>query len=289
MVSPLNTLACFHNIKTIEPIKKGLSSQCYRVKADNKVFFAKQIHSIDESLVCIQAAINEIAPKVIYHDEHWLITDFIEGENLSSCQYAIEEEEEKIIIATTLMSRCHQLNVQTVRLIPEKIIKNLIDGQFFSTQQHQMLLHFSQSIIESINLKTKASSKLVCCHGDINYSNILTSLKKEIYLIDYECACLAPAEYDLAMFISVNNIAKNKISTIIKHYKKHTLHDIDLKSLNSYLQFCYFINALWYIHSYKESNTLKLSSLAKEQWENLTLSHNAYLTDYEFIAKAHKF
>ena len=286
MLPPLNTLACFHNIKAIEPIKNGLSSQCYRVTADNKHFFAKRINNIDEPLVCIQACFGNIAPQVTYYDKHWLVTEFIEGENLSYSQYAIEK---KVTVAMTLMSQCHQLNVQTTKLIPEKVISDLINGQLFSAEQHKTLLHYSQSIIESINMTTKTSNKLVCCHGDINFSNILISLKKAKYLIDYECACLAPAEYDLAMFIAVNNIAKNKISTIIKHYKKQTLHDIDLNLLNNYLQFCYFINALWYIHSYKESDMLQLSFLAKEQWENLTLNHNTDLTDYEFIAKAHKF
>ena len=76
-------------------------------------------------------------------------------------------------------------------------------------------------------------------------------------------------EYDLAMFIAVNNIDKNQIHTIIDHYKKHSFAEIKPSLLNHYLLFCYFINGLWYMHAYNKTNLLKFTHLAEQQWQNI--------------------
>jgi thiamine kinase-like enzyme len=39
------------------------------------------------------------------------------------------------------------------------------------------------------------------------------------WLIDFECAQLAPAEFDLAMFIAVNNIGKQDITDLVAQYQ----------------------------------------------------------------------
>lgn len=248
----------------------GLSSQCYRVQADNQCFFAKQIITADEPIFSINAAKNDLSPHVIYHDKYWLITEFIEGENLSLSQQTIKT---KISIATELMAKCHQLNRQTNRLLPAHIISELLVGQPFSAQQYKSLLEYSLSIItplkEAKNTAQNIGQEDVFCHGDLNFSNILISKKNKSYLIDFDCACIAPAEYDLAMFIAINNIDEDKIASSIKHYKNHSSCKIDFALFKHYLQFCYFINGLWYRQAYQQSGLLKFSQLTTQQWQHL--------------------
>lgn len=262
MVIPLNTLACFNNIQAIEPIAAGLSSQCYQVSADNKLFFAKQVTTTRETNVSLHAASQNISPRVIFHDKHWLITEFIDGENLAISQHSIND---KISITIKLMAKCHQIVKKPVELHPKSIAYALIKKAHFSNKQQDELLQVANQLTSQL----EHTKTLVCCHGDLNFSNILINQDKNTYLVDFECACTAPVEYDLAMFIAVNNLEKNKTAAIIECYKKHSLIDINLPLLNHYLLFCYFINGLWYTHAYSETNLLKFTHLVRQQWQHI--------------------
>ncbi len=263
MVHSLTSLACFNHIETIVPIVAGLSSQCYQVYADNKQFFAKQITTTNESAISIYAASQNISPKVIYHDQHWLITQFVDGENLVALSQLTLDE--KIIIAIKLMAQCHQIVEIPIELAPKTISHELINNTHFSNLQQTELLQIANQLTSLL----KRSENLVCCHGDLNFSNILITQTKNAYLVDFECTCTAAAEYDLAMFIAVNNLPKDKITTVVEHYKKHTLVTIDLPLLNHYLLFCYFINGLWYMQANHKKNLAKFTYLAKQQWQNI--------------------
>ncbi|MDO6486244.1 phosphotransferase [Colwellia sp. 6_MG-2023] len=282
MLPPLSTLACFKTVDAIVPITAGLSSQCYQVFADNKCFFAKQVTTTDEPLVNIYAASKNISPSVIYHDNHWLITEFIAGDNLSLAQETLDK---KIMLATKLMAQCHQLKVNVNKQVPENVIGSFMNeqaflAQQFSTQQQNALLRCSKDIITSLNATADTTSKghtnLVCCHGDINFSNIVLSLDQTAYLVDYECVCLAPAEYDLAMLVAVNNLNEDKLSLVIKLYQKHIHGDINQTRVKDYLQFCYFINGLWYAQAYNKSNLEQFVHLAKQQWQHLPFQQNLF-------------
>jgi len=265
MVHPLSTLACFNHIETIVPIVEGLSSHCYQVHADNKRFFAKQVTTTNECTISLHAASQNISPKVIYHDQHWLVTQFIEGENLALSLQTIDK---KIVIAIKLMAKCHQITEKPVELAPKTISHELIKHSHFSRLKQAELLRMAEQLTSSL----QHTNKLVCCHGDLNFSNVLIDQMKNTYLVDFECACTAPAEYDLAMFIAVNNIEKNKVATIVEHYTAHSLLDIDLPLLNLFLMFCYFINGLWYMQAYKKTNLTKFERLAKQQWQHINLN-----------------
>lgn len=259
---PLTSLTCFKHIHAIEPITAGLSSMCYQVSADNRLFFAKQLTNSSEATISKYAALHNIAPRVIYHDPHWLITEFIDGTNLALNSQSLDE---KIVTAIKLMARCHQLSVKPVELSPVDISRELIKNTDFSNLKQTELIR----VADRLTPQLKHSRELVCCHGDINFSNVLVDDAKSAYLVDFECAISAPAEFDLAMFFAVNNITKNKTATILELYKKHSSHGIDPSLLNEYLLFCYFINGLWYINTYNSTKLLKLLPLAEQQWKNI--------------------
>jgi thiamine kinase-like enzyme len=262
----LSTLMCFNHIETIVPIITGLSSQCYQVNADNKKFFTKKLTTSIESTLSVDAALENISPKVIYHDQQWLITEFIDSNDLSSCSQPINE---KISMAIKLMAKCHQLKTTSLELLPNEIAHTLINKIHFSFSQQNELKKIVNQLISSLTNTTH----LVCCHGDLNFSNILFSSKSEVFLVDYECACTAPAEYDIAMFIAVNNLSRDKLTTITEYYKAHSAININLTLLNNYLLFCYFINSLWYVDAYHKTDLSKFARLAKQQWKNSRLEN----------------
>lgn len=262
----LSKLRCFNHVETVVPIISGLSSQCYQVHADNNFFFAKQLTTENEAALSVNAAFRNISPKVIYHDKHWLITQFIDGENLSNCSQSIDE---KILISIKLMSQCHQLETVATALLPKEVTDELIHKVHFSSSQQAEL----QQIAHQLTCPLIQTTNLVCCHGDLNFSNILFSLKGDTLLVDYECAYTAPAEYDLAMFIAVNGLPKDKITAIIDQYKLLSGININITLLHHYLLFCYFINSLWYIEMYHKTGLSKFDLLSKQQWKQINLQN----------------
>lgn len=262
MEQPLYALPCFSDIETIVPIIAGLSSHCFQINADSKTFFAKKITAENEVNISLHAASNNLSPQVIYHDQHWLINEFIIGKNLALEPQPIAK---KTIIAIKLMAQCHQMTVKPIKLKPIMITSELIENTSCSNKQKTKLLQTAKQL----SAQLEHTKHLVCCHGDLNFSNILIDPEENAYLVDFECARAAPAEYDLAMFIAVNNINKNQTSTIIEHYIKYAQIDIDLTLFNHFLDFCYFINGLWYTHACHQTKLDKFSLLAKQQWNNI--------------------
>jgi len=280
MKNSLYALTCFNHIENISMITSGLSQACYKVNADNKVYFAKTLHGETETNIALKAAEQGFCPAIFYHDKNWLVTTFIENETLALAtvnneKNNVKHNEQKIHLALRLMSKCHQLNVKPKKLIPKKLIIELIDKSSCSSNKKGELLHLAELILAPLNTTTN----LVCCHGDLNFSNVLIDQRKKTWLVDYECACLAPVEYDLAMFIAINNIEKGEVSSIIKFYRQQHAVTVDRQLLDSYQLYCYLINALWYSNActnikYHNDNkrnddNKKLNALAIQQWRHL--------------------
>ena len=270
----LSALACFDHVEAIKPIVAGLSSQCFQVNADNKHYFAKRNPSNNELALSKITATHNVSPQVVFHNELWLINEFISAENLANNQYATDQ---KIHCAIKLMAQCHQIQLEPTditQLNPEQVAKTLIKQSHFSEQKKTILLQLAHSLISPL----PAADKQVYCHGDINFSNILIASNNKAWLVDFECACIAPREYDLAMFIAVNNIDKERISVIISQYELLCQPvTIDLKLLESYLAFAYLINSLWYCHAEHNQSNVALNALYQQQWQKLTsLINNKY-------------
>jgi len=262
-------LPCFTKIDKISTIASGLSQSCFKVNADNKVYFAKTVTNKIEVSMAICASKSGLSPSVIYHDQDWLICNFIDANNLA--QSTIDTEE-IILHAIQLMAQCHQLNIKPDKLAAKDICNTLINNAHYSTPQKTALLQFGELILAPLG----DIKPTVCCHGDLNFSNVLMNQAQSTWLVDYECACTAPIEYDLAMLIAVNNLASNKITIIIEQYEIHSSVNVDPQLLNHYLFFCYFINALWYFNTSHEKanieNNQALLKHAKKQWYALQSS-----------------
>mgnify|MGYP003386575782 FL=1 len=269
MIDTLRTLPCFKQVESISKITSGLSQHCFKVVADNNIYFVKTIEGNTEVLVTSCAVKSGLSPNIIYHDQDWLVTRFIEADNMALSTLNIDD---KISYSIRLMAQCHQLHVKPAVLSPKGLINDLLDNSYYSQPQKTALLALANLLIEPIyDCKNN-----VCCHGDLNFSNVLMSEELRTWLIDYECACNAPAEYDLAMFIAINGLASDKIIIIIEQYQVQSSSNVDPLLLNSYLRFGYFINALWYFNSYHQETHIErkqaLLEYAEKQWSALQSS-----------------
>lgn len=269
MEKSLNSLPCFTQIDTITSIPSGMSQSCFTVIADNKHYFAKTINGNTEVAVAKHASKSGLSPAVIYHDKQWIINQYIEANNLAVSQINTEE---KIKYTVNLMVKCHQLNSKPAALTASDVMTELICKEHYSIEQQALLLE----IVELMVFPLKNIKGGVCCHGDLNFSNILITQSKKTWLVDFECACTAPLEYDLAMMIAVNNLTRDEIPKIIEQYVYQSSVNVDSQLLNHYLSFCYFMNALWYFNTTKETlcfeKSQKLLTHSKKQFNSLQSS-----------------
>jgi thiamine kinase-like enzyme len=108
----------------------------------------------------------------------------------------------------------------------------------------------------------------VVCHGDLNFTNVLHDNDNTAWLIDFECAQLAPPEFDLAMFIAVNNIATQDITHIIAKYcALMPTCRLNSSLLHYYLLFSHLINGLWYLSNTKPVDITKTEHTEVESIE----------------------
>ncbi|MEW6995401.1 phosphotransferase [Colwelliaceae bacterium MEBiC 14330] len=295
LLNELKSLPCFTDIQSIELITEGLSQTAIKVTTTSQIFFAKKLKQatanteIACALLCAnlankyhleQGITEQLAPQVIYHDRKWLVTDFINGLPLADKNIG---NHPKITIALKLMAKLHQLPITLASqpippLNPIATINDLVTQLPASLSSYgNILMIISKSLstnIESIIAQTKTGN--VICHGDINFSNILQDNCNRAWLIDFECAQLAPAEFELAMFIAVNNIAKQDITDLVAQYQT-LVPTCKLKSslLSHYVVYSFFINGLWYLSNIKPTANTEIENtevenrmrgLAIEQW-----------------------
>ncbi|MBA6391251.1 aminoglycoside phosphotransferase family protein [Colwellia sp. BRX10-3] len=321
-------------VANISVIDSGLSQPSFHVKYENKAYFAKYLDANSiEPLASQLAATHGISPKLIYVGYNWLITEFIAGEGLDTSIQS--EDEKLAVMLTLLarchsigdlsqnkpqhlnsdidhqnlssvISRSvHQMSKlpfipnldipSTVNLLLQNIVLNASQEQALKS-----LLNILQNNLANTS-KIVAISQPVFCHGDANFSNVIqlennTKSSIDLYkLIDFECACLASIEYDLAMLMAVNDIDSGKIEIIkslyqqafisINQYEKplkivdnlvskaQDIVEISTSLVTCYLDLSLIINALWYISKYQSRKQSKYKKLAEKQLRLLADKH----------------
>lgn len=291
----IKQLPCFSQwsseLITIKKITTGQSSLCFDVtlhsngtRADGmhksviKRYFVKYDNNVtffeNEQIASKATSTVNLSPKVIYANQHWLVNEFIDAETLDNTDVSVKY---KINVALKLMQHCHKLYVPIPTLNISQVITQLIASDSFSNTQKQ---HFNTLLNNLPIIDELPNSRSVLCHGDINFSNIMT-LDDKAWLIDFECACLAEKEYELAMFIAINQLNKGEQDYTLRCYKEMDVSDnsIDKKKLNTYLLYSYLMNGLWYfnqVNSTKTSESINFNRLAEEQF---TLFDTLLLSD----------
>ena len=271
----LKSLPCFKEIVDISMVVDGMSHTCSKVTTVSQVYFVKKLNSDtakEEIISCCYAAEFGLSPKVIYHDNTWLVTEFIGGVTLFKANISAERCINKSLL---LMAKLHQLSSEIkTDAIPYldtlKSVKRLFTNPVpFAKEQQLVLANITDRLTSLIEAEQRLSGAAnVLCHGDMNYSNILFDRAKKAWLIDFECSHLAPVEFDLSMFIAVNNISTLHLDDIVASYIILVPnYQPNKKLLTYYLLYSFFINGLWYLDNAKDPEvTNHLTSLALEQW-----------------------
>jgi len=294
LINELKALPCFDEIETIDLLVNGLSQTSMKVTTKSRLYFAKKLNNdtanveVTCALLCSQKAsendlTHQLSPTVLYHDKQWLVTAFISGEPLIDISIDIDV---KYSVALKLMANLHQFSTARIeRPIPE-LDTNLSVARLLSkpipllAQNRHILDSVDRSltsVIDQIILASGSSS--VLCHGDMNYTNILIDNIQKPWLIDFECAHKAPVEFDLAMFVAVNNVPIERLDDLLTDYRKlNQAHDCNIELLKYYIAFSFYINGLWYLDnkSKDKKSEVLFHELAVAQWTSFDCFSEKY-------------
>lgn len=274
-LNSLRSLPCFEKVVDISLLIDGMSHTCIKVTTALQVFFVKKLNSETaetEVLSSKYAAKHGLSPRIIYHDNAWLVTDYIVGITLDKNELSSSQ---CIDTGLTLMAKLHQLvpqpNAKTIPCLDtsESVRRLFTNPNSIPSQQKLFLADITETLTLKIGIEQKRSDVTnIICHGDINYSNIIIDETRQSWLIDFECSHLAPVDFDLSMFIAINNISPLHIDEIVNRYMSLVpSYKPNKILLTYYLLYSYFINGLWYLDNTNDAKINNhLRSLAIEQW-----------------------
>ncbi|MEI6895840.1 MAG: phosphotransferase [Colwellia sp.] len=263
-LNSLKALPCFAEVIEVLLLEQGMSHTCAKVITASQVFFVKKLHveTANKEVFCSMLAAKQgLSPTIVYHDTMWLVTEFIEGTCLAQSQFSLTTEN-KIATSLRLMNKLHQLTLHGSdhRLSSLNVNKSILDlvnnADSLFEQQRSIIKQVTKRLSTEINTQLSLSgTSSVFCHGDINYSNVLIDNDNKPWLIDFECAHLAPIEFDLAMFIAINNISADLIDNILASYiRLAPNYRPNIKLLTYYILYSNLLNALWYFEQIIDSN-----------------------------------
>ena len=129
-------------------------------------------------------------------------------------------------------------------------------------------------------------NQLTLCHGDLNFNNLIVDQLSSGRLIDFESACLAEVEFDLAMLVAVNLLTDIDLNHLVSQYRESRRNILltnqsikcqyqesddvaSTKKVTRYLFFCYLINGLWYLLEDNQLDVQSQLAYAKQQFTQL--------------------
>ncbi len=275
----------------VEYIEEGYSSACFIVTCTEKIFssslgnsseldglsqdevtryFVRLLNLNDKVdfdqflLLKVLAGLN-VTACIVYADENCLVMEYLDGITLAKAAIEIERKQH---VAIKTVSKFHSTNIATLAvknqhdLAPTLDLKQLISSllqplnveHFFNPYQQQTLEKLQNNLIDFEGELDRAEYTL--CHGDLNYSNIMIDENHKTWLIDFECALFAPREYDIAMFIAINELSVELLPLIISQYDQNTSLSLNRSLVLQFLPYCYLINALWFLGQVDEVTNL---------------------------------
>ena len=260
----------------VTPFEAGFSASVFYVEVtqSNQAVsrtVAKYIADIDtsnnqlkntEAFVQQLAANEGLAPNILFTNEQWIISQYIEGEMLSDVDAPIFS---KITMLAELTGRLQRISLPKGSPVAKLDVKAATLA-LTTEARHLVDLTEVENYLDTFEVRSK---KLVLCHGDMNFNNIICG--DNPYLIDFTTACLAPIEYEIGMLLAINLIDSTHSSKIIGVYNEVFKNNelIDVEMVTRYSVLATLINACWYLLQYHECKDANLLNCCLAQFQYL--------------------
>ena len=232
-------------VRTQIPIKEGITNENYLI---NDAFVLRLPRKDHDELINykLEKEVYEkieplkISEKVIFLDAK----KFVHNTRF----YFNTPNEEQIRYVSKTLKKLHNSKIKVSKdyeaLKKIDYYKKYVDSAAFLDEKYEKM------ILKDI--KALDGKKEYClCHNDLVHHNLLFKFNG-LVLIDWEYASMNSPLFDLASFISENNLSKEQEEFFLKQYYGYKFSNLKMKKVDIYCRFLDIIFYYWALHYYKK-------------------------------------
>lgn len=187
-----------------------------------------------------------ISEKVVNYDvlSGIKITKFCHGTR----QYANTLTDEQIFYVARKLKKLHNCKIQVpffymmfnkINIYKQNISEDLLINK-----------NYESKIIKEVT-KIFAKSPFVLCHNDLVKNNLLFKYD-DVFLIDWEYASMNNLYFDLASFISENNLNEKQQELFLSKYFGYRYNDIKRNRVKTFIRFQNILFYYWSLYLYNK-------------------------------------
>ena len=262
-------------IRTIKEITDGFSNENYVI---NDAYVIRLVNDVrdetisseHEFLIYEKIANLKLSEKLVFFDRNdgTKITKFVHNTR----KYDNTPNNEQIIFVAKALKKLHSSGIKVpfgYQMFNKiKIYKNEIFSEYHIDQKYEA------KVIADVR-KIFSKDKMVLCHNDLVKNNLLFSFNK-LVIIDWEYAAMNNPYFDLASFISENNLNDQQAELFLSKYFGATLNNLKRKKVTAFIN---FQDILFYYRGYylfKKRGDIVFKKIALEKFERIKANMKEY-------------
>ena len=141
--------------------------------------------------------------------------------------------------------------------------KNLFEDEYIDTKIEKQIIKDVQKIF--------AKDEMVLCHNDLVQNNLLFKFNG-LTLIDREYSGMNNFYFDLASFISENNLNDEQKEFFLSKYFGAKLNDLKRKKVNIFINFLDLLFYYWGLYYYRKRGDIIYKKIALEKLEHIKVN-----------------
>ena len=208
----------------------------------------------------------KISEKVVYFDENTgiKISKFVHNAR----QYKTTPTNEQITYLAKTLKKLHSSKLKVpfgyqmfYRLSIYK--KSLFEDEYIDTKIEKQIIKDVQKIF--------AKDEMVLCHNDLVQNNLLFKFNG-LTLIDWEYSGMNNFYFDLASFISENNLNDEQKEFFLSKYFGAKLNDLKRKKVNIFINFLDLLFYYWGLYYYRKRGDIIYKKISLEKLEHIKVN-----------------
>ena len=270
-IKSIFTSATQKEIRSSQIIENGFCNENYnindafvlRIPKDNADETLNYKH---ENIVYKTIEPLKISEKVVYFDENTgiKISKFVHNAR----QYKTTPTNEQITYLAKTLKKLHSSKLKVpfgyqmfYRLSIYK--KSLFEDEYIDTKIEKQIIKDVQKIF--------AKDEMVLCHNDLVQNNLLFKFNG-LTLIDWEYAGMNNFYFDLASFISENNLNDEQKEFFLSKYFGAKLNALKRKKVNIFINFLDLLFYYWGLYYYRKRGDIIYKKIALEKLEHIKVN-----------------
>ncbi len=259
--------------RTAYKIENGFNNDNYaindayvlRIPKENK---DETITYINEEKIYKAIAPLNISEKVLYFDTNtgYKISKFVHG----SREYITSPNKEQLTYVAKTLKKLHKSEISVdfgyQMFYKLKVYKNELSSEVYIEEKVE------NKIIDALK-KILSKDKMVLCHNDLVKNNLLFK-DNGVVIIDWEYASMNNPYFDLASFISENELDEDRANFFLSKYFGAKLNQSKKRKVQIFIDFIDLLMYYWGLYLYKKRGDRVYYNIAISKLKHLTLTKN---------------